>query len=314
MNQWTASLEERVDPMVGVAVAVIAISTSAILVRWSEAPSVVKAFYRVLFATSMVAPFALRDIDGIKTISVRDLGFAVVSGLALAAYFGSFFESLEWTSVAASVTLISTQPIFVGIGAAFLLNERLTSRMFVGMIVALVGAFTMSVGPLMVDPLLGGGNIVEVLAAAFAGSSAQLYGNAIAFGGALAGAIYTLTGRSLRQRLSLFVYTFIIYTVSTVALGGLAIGTGAQLLGYAPTEWVLFFAMALILDLFGQTVYNWALKYVKASVMSVSLLADPVAATILALVLLGEVPEVVMILGGVVVLVGIYLTNRARVT
>jgi drug/metabolite transporter (DMT)-like permease len=314
MNQWITSLEERINPMVGVAIAIIAISTSAILVRWSGAPSVVKAFYRVLFMTGMVAPFALRDIDRIKTISGRDLGFAVVSGLALAAYFGSFFESLEWTSVAAAVTLISTQPIFVGIGAAFLLNERLTLRMVVGMVVALAGAFAMSVGPLVVDSLFGGGNIVEVFATVFAGSSTQLYGNAIAFNGAFAGAIYTLTGRSLRQRLSLFVYTFIIYTVCTVALGGLAIGSGAQLLGYAQTEWILFLAMALIPGMFGQTVYNWALKYVESSIASVSLLADPVAATILALVLLGEVPDVVTILGGAVVLVGIHVTNRARVT
>lgn len=300
--------------MVGVAVAVIAISTSAIFIRWSGAPSIVKAFYRVLFMTGLVAPFALRDINGHRAISGRDLGFAVVSGLALAAYFGSFFKSLEWTSVAASVTLISTQPIFVGVGAALLLNERLTSRMVVGMIVALAGAFAMSVGPLVVDPLFSGGDIVAALATAFAGSPAQLSGNALAFGGALAGAIYTLTGRSLRQRLSLFVYTFIIYTVCTVTLGCLAIGTGAQLLGYTQTEWILFLAMALIPGMFGQTVINWALKYVESSVVSVSLLGDPVAATILALVLLGEVPGAVTILGGVVVLVGIHFTNRARVT
>ena len=314
MNQWTASLEERFNPMVAVAVAVIAISTSAILVRWSGAPSIVKAFYRVLFMTVAVVPFALRDVDGLRAISGRDLGFAVVSGLALAAYFGSFFESLEWTTVAASVTLITTQPIFVGVGAAFLLNERLTSRMVVGMVVALAGAFAMSVGPLVVNPLFGGGDIISAVVTAFADSPAQLYGNALAFGGALAGAIYTLTGRSLRQRLSLFAYTFIIYTVCTVALGFLAVGTGAQMLGYAQTEWILFLAMALIPGMFGQTVINWALKYVESSVVSVSLLGDPVAATILALVLLGEVPEAVTILGGIVVLVGIYLTNRARVT
>ena len=123
MYQWTASLEERVDPMVGLAVAIAAISTSAILVRWSGAPSVVKAFYRVLFMAIAVAPFALRDVDDLRAISGCDLVFAMVSGLALAVHFASFFESLEWTTVAASVTLITTQPIFVGIGAAALLDE-----------------------------------------------------------------------------------------------------------------------------------------------------------------------------------------------
>ena len=314
MNQWTTSPEARVNPMVGVAVAIIAISTSAILIRWSGAPSVVKAFYRVLFMTAAVAPFALRDVDEFRAISGRDLLFATGSGLALAAHFASFFESLEWTTVAASVTLITTQPIFVGIGAAALLDERLTPRIVSGMAVALAGAFAMSVGPLVVDPLFGGGDVVAALATAFADSSAQLYGNALALAGAVVGAVYTLTGRSLRQRLSLFAYTFVVYAACAVALGFLAVGTGEPLLGYARTEWVLFLAMALVPGMFGHTVINWALKYVESSVVSVSLLGEPVGSTILALVLLGEVPEAVTVLGGVVVLGGIYVTTRARAT
>ncbi|WP_254611713.1 DMT family transporter [Haloterrigena gelatinilytica] len=314
MNQWITALEQRVDPMVGVVVAVIAISTSAILVRWSGAPSVVKAFYRVLFMAVAVAPFALRDVDALRAISRRDLVLAIVSGLALAAHFASFFESLELTTVAASVTLITTQPIFVGVAAAALLDERLTPRMIGGMTVALAGAFAMSVGPLVVDPLLGGGDIVAALETAFAGSATQLYGNALALAGAVVGAVYTLSGRSLRQRLPLFAYTFVVYAVCAVALGSLAVGTDAPLLGYSQTEWMLFLAMALLPGMFGHTVINWALKYVESSVVSVSLLGEPVGSTILALVLLGEVPEAVTILGGAVVLVGISLTNRARVT
>jgi drug/metabolite transporter (DMT)-like permease len=314
VNQWAASLEERVDPMVGVAVAIAAVSTSAIFVRWSGAPSVVKAFYRVLFMTAAVAPFALRDAADLRAIVRRDLVFAVVSGLALAAHFASFFESLEWTTVAASVTLITTQPIFVAVGAATLLDERLTPRMVGGMAVALAGAFTMSVGPLVVDPLFGGGDVAAALAATFAGSSAQLYGNALALTGAVVGAVYTLSGRSLRQRLSLFAYTFVVYAVCTVALGVLAAGTGAPLLGYPRSEWLLFLGMALLPGMFGHTVINWALKYVKSSVVSISLLGEPVGSSLLALALLGEVPAGVTVLGGVVVLLGIFVTTRARAT
>jgi len=314
VNQWVASLEDRVDPMVGVAVAIAAVSTSAIFVRWSGAPSVVKALYRVLFMTAAVAPFALRDAGDLRAIVGRDLAFAVVSGLALAAHFASFFESLEWTTVAASVTLITTQPIFVAVGAATLLDERLTPRMVGGMAVALAGAFTMSVGPLVVDPLIGGGDVAAALAATFAGSSAQLYGNALALTGALVGAVYTLSGRSLRQRLSLFAYTFVVYAVCTVALGVLAVGTGAPLLGYPRSEWLLFLGMALLPGMFGHTVINWALKYVKSSVVSISLLGEPVGSGLLALALLGEVPAGVTVLGGVVVLVGIFVTTRARAT
>jgi len=314
VNRWVASVEERVNPMVAVALAVVAVSTSAILVRWSAAPSVVKAFYRVLFMTAAVAPFALRDAAGLRAISGRDLGFAVVSGLALAVHFASFFESLEWTSVAASVTLITTQPIFVGIGAAAVLDERLTTRIVAGMAVALAGAFAMSVGPLVVDPLLGGGDVTATLTATFADSSTQLYGNALALLGAAVGAVYTLAGRSLRQRLSLFAYTFVVYAVCTLALGAFAVGSGAPLLGYPGTEWALFLAMALLPGMFGHTVINWALKYVESSVVSVSLLGEPVGSTVLALALLGEVPGLVTVLGAAVVLVGIFVTQRGRAT
>ncbi|MFB6268474.1 MAG: DMT family transporter [Halobacterium sp.] len=300
--------------MVAVAVAIAAVSTSAILVRWSTAPSVVKAFYRVLFMTAAVAPFALRDAGDLRAISQRDLGFAAVSGLALAVHFASFFESLEWTTVAASVTLITTQPIFVGVGAAVLLDERLSARIVAGMAVALAGAFAMSVGPLVVDPQLAGGDPAAALAAAFAGSTTQLYGNALALAGAALGAVYTLAGRSLRQRLSLFTYTFVVYAVCTVALAAIAVGSGAPLTGYAGTEWALFLAMALLPGMFGHTVINWALKYVQSSVVAVSLLGEPVGSTLLALVLLGEVPHAVTVLGGAVVLAGIFVTTRARAT
>lgn len=298
--------------MAGVAVAVVAVSTSAILIRWSGAPSVVKAFYRVLFTTAAIAPFALRDRGRFRRMSRRDLGFAVVSGVALAIHFASFFESLEWTTVAASVTLITTQPMFVGVGAAVLLDERFSVGMAAGILVAMAGAAVMSVGPLVAEALWGGGDVVAVVSTAFAGSTTRLYGNALALGGAALGAVYTLAGRSLRQRLSLFVYTFIVYGVCAVALGSFAVGTGASLSGYARREWVLFVAMALVPGLVGHTVINWALKYVRSTVVSVSLLGEPVASTFFAFVLLDEVPEVVTVLGAAVVLFGIVITNRAR--
>lgn len=312
MHQLTASLEDRVDPMIGVAVAIAAISTSAILVRWSQAPSIIKAFYRVLFMTAAVAPFAFRDREGFRSMSSRDLLFAVVTGFALALHFASFFESLEWTSVAASVTLITMQPVFVVVGASLLLDERVNSRLIGGMILALTGAFGMSVGPIVIDPLLSDGDVIRALATSFTGDTAQLYGNVIALAGAILGAIYVLAGRTLRQRTSLFVYTFIVYGMATVGLGVLVVSAGASFGGYPVIEWVLFLAMALIPGLLGHTVINWALKYVKSSVVSVSFLGEPVGSTFLALVLLDEAPEGVTVLAAIVVLAGVYITSRAR--
>ena len=312
MHRWIAAVEDRTDPMVGVVLAVAAISTSAIFIRWSGAPSVVKAFYRVLFMTAAVAPFAVRDLEGFRAVSRTDLALATVAGLALAAHFAAWFESLVWTSVAASVTLVTTQPVFVAVGAALLLDERLTPRILGGMAVALTGAVGMSVGPLVVGPLRAGGDVVASLRTAVAATPGQFYGNALALAGAVLAGVYVLTGRSLRQRLPLFAYTFVVYAVCTVALGGLAVGTDAALLGYPRVEWGLFLAMALLPGMVGHTVINWALKYVESSVVSVSLLGEPVGSTLLALVLLGEAPETITVVGGAVVLVGIYVTGQGR--
>ena len=298
--------------MAGVAVAVVAVSTSAILVRWSGAPSVVTAFYRVVLTTVAIAPFAIRDRRGFRAVSRRDLGVAVVSGVALAVHFASFFESLAWTTVAASVTLVTTQPVFVGVGAAVLLDERLSEGVAAGILVAMTGAAVMSVGPTVVGAVAAGGDVGAAVSAAFAGTAARLYGNALALAGAALGAVYTLAGRSLRQRLSVFVYAFIVYAACAAALGAMAVGTGASLSGYARREWVLFAAMALGPGVVGHTVINWALRYVRSTVVSVSLLGEPVASTVLALALLDEVPSVVTVLGAAVVLCGIAITTRAR--
>ena len=298
--------------MAGVAVAVVAVSTSAILVRWSGAPSVVVAFYRVVLTTVAIAPFAIRDRGGFRAVSRRDLGVAVVSGVALAVHFASFFESLAWTTVAASVTLVTTQPVFVGVGAAVLLDERLSGGVAAGILVAMTGASVMSVGPTVAGAVAAGGDVGAAVSAAFAGNADRLYGNALALAGAALGAVYTLAGRSLRQRLSVFVYTFIVYAACAAALGAMAVGTGASLSGYARREWVLFAAMALGPGVVGHTVINWALRYVRSTVVSVSLLGEPVASTVLALALLDEVPGVVTVLGAAVVLCGIALTTRAR--
>jgi drug/metabolite transporter (DMT)-like permease len=298
--------------MAGVAVAVVAVSTSAILVRWSGAPSVVVAFYRVVLTTVAIAPFAIRDRGGFRAVSRRDLGVAVVSGVALAVHFASFFESLAWTTVAASVTLVTTQPVFVGVGAAALLDERLSGRVAAGILVAMTGASVMSVGPTVAGAVAAGGDVGAAVSAAFAGNADRLYGNALALAGAALGAVYTLAGRSLRQRLSVFVYTFIVYAACAAALGAMAVGTGASLSGYARREWVLFAAMALGPGVVGHTVINWALRYVRSTVVSVSLLGEPVASTVLALALLDEVPGVVTVLGAAVVLCGIAITTRAR--
>ena len=286
--------EPRVDPRIALAVAVLAVSTSAILIRWSTAPPVVAAFYRVLLTTAILAPIAVwRHGYTLGALSRTHLLAASATGIALAIHFASWFESLSWTSVAAAVTLVQAQPIFVAIGAWFLLDERVTRRTVLGILVALAGIVTMSLGD-----LLGG----------VAVGQAPLYGNALALVGAVMAAIYVLAGRSLRQRLPLLPYVTVVYGVAAVALLALLVADGDQLIGYAPREWLLFLAMAIGPGILGHTLINWTLAHVESSLVSLTLLGEPVGSAVLAVLLLSEVPSSWTIVGGAAVLGSIVLT------
>ncbi|WP_238717383.1 DMT family transporter [Natronorubrum halophilum] len=287
----------EVAPTVALAFAVFAASTSAVLVRWSTAPSSVAAFYRVLFTTAMVAPVAfLWHREEFARLSRRDLGFAAVAGVALAIHFAAWFESLNYTSVAASVTIVQGQPVFVALGAGLLLGERISRETVLGIAVAIGGAAVMSLGGAGTAPL----------------PDATLYGNSLALLGAITVAGYVLTGRSVRQRVSLFPYVTVVYTACALTLCVLVGVQDHDYVAYPAREWLLFFAMAVGPGVFGHTVVNWVLKHLESVVVSVAWLGEPVGATILALVLLAEVPDAVTVVGGLVVLAGIYVTTIER--
>jgi len=287
---------DRVDPILALAVAVFAVSTSAILIRVSDAPKPAMAFYRVLFTTVLLLPFLRGHTGAIQRIRRRDLLSAVVAGVALAAHFATWFESVDRTTIAASVTLVQTTPVFVAIGATALLDERPGRRTVLGIIVVAIGSVVMSAGGLVAP----------------ADVPAPLLGNALAIIGAIMAAAYVLAGRTIRQRVSLIPYVLVVYTVCATVLLGYVLAVGNPLWGYPPREWLLFLGMAVGPGIFGHTVINWSLKYVESSVVSVTLVGEPVGATLLALLIFAEVPGVATILGGAVVLGGIVLTARGR--
>lgn len=295
-----------VSPLVALGVAVLAISTSAILVRWSDAPNVIKALYRVTFTVVALAPL----VDGGDRLSLarigrRDAAVAVAAGVALAVHFVVWFESLDHTTVAASVTIVQAQPVFVAAGAWVLLGERVSRRGALGIGIALAGMVALSFGPALLAA-------VDPTAEPAADVTGAQYGNALALLGAVAVAGYYLAGRSLRRRLGVLPYVTVVYTACALVLLGVAVAQGLPLVSYAPHEWVLFAAMALGPGVLGHTVVNWALGHLESHVVSVSLLGEPVGSTLLAVVLLSEVPPPATLLGGAVVLAGIYVTASAR--
>lgn len=289
-------LERRTPPRVALAVAIVAVSTSAILIRLSDAPKGPMAFWRVAFTWLLLAPLALRSRADFGELRGRDLLSALLAGAALAAHFASWFESVDRTTVAASVTLVTTQPAFVAVGAALLLDESLPRRVALGIAIALAGSGLMSL-----DGLLGGTAAPE-----------PLLGNALALAGAVLAAAYVLAGRSVRQRVALIPYVLVVYVVCAAGLLAYTLARGDPVFAYPAREWLLFLGMAIGPGVFGHTVVNWALAHVESSVVSVSFVGEPVGSTLLALLVLSEVPGVLTVTGGAVVLAGIYITARAQ--
>jgi drug/metabolite transporter (DMT)-like permease len=279
-----------------VGVAVLAASTSAILIRVADAPEPVMAFYRVLFTTLLLLPLARGAGAQLARVSRRDFLGALLAGLALAAHFAAWFESVDLTTVAASVTLVGTQTVFVAAGAGLFLAERVSRRTLAGIAIALLGAGLMSA------------------AGAFDGGGAPdpLLGNGLALVGAAMAAVYVLSGRSIRQRVPVVPYVLVVYAVAAVGLLGVVLAGGHPLSGYPPDEWLLFLGMAVGPGILGHTLINWALEHVESSVVSVSLVGEPVGSTLLAALLFAEVPGGLAIAGGAVVIAGIVVTARDR--
>lgn len=287
------------SPFTILLLAIGAISTSAILVRWSSAPSVVLAMYRVGLTTVFLLPFLFTRYRGEFTAFRRtDWLIASITGAALALHFAAFFESLTWTSVAASVTLVQSQPLFVAIGAALVLNERFGIQKIGGIFIAIVGMIVLSA-----SELFGGGFVI---------GPRPLYGNSLALFGAVMAAIYVLVGRSLRQRISILPYVLIVYTSCTITLFAIAVAQGHPFLGYDGSEWILFIALAVGPGLLGHTLINWVLRYLPSSIVSVSLLGEPVGATLLAIIFLAEIPPLTTVIAAGIILGGIYLTALAN--
>lgn len=260
----------------------------------SDAPSTVVAFYRVLFTGLPLLPIAVwKYRPHFARMTRREIGMAILAGCALGLHFATWFESLSWTSVAASVTLVQAQPIFVGLGAWLILRERVSRKMAIGMGIAIFGMAAMSLGDLLSGVLVG---------------PDPMFGNALALFAAVMTAVYVLVGRFLRQEIALIPYVVIVYGVCAIVLGILVAGQGHAFSGYPAREWLLFLGLAIGPGLVGHTVINWTLAHLDSSVVSVSLLGEPIGATLLAIIILTEYPSVYTILGGLIVLAGIYLT------
>jgi len=285
-----AAARPAVNPYLVIGIGILGISFGSLFTKLAAALPLTIAFYRMSFTAVLLAPLALSRAGRAELASLnrREILIAAAAGLFLAMHFFTWIYSLSYTSVASSTVLVTMQPLFVVSGAWIFLKEKVPAKSLVYGLLAVSGSILIGFS----DFRVGG---------------AALWGDFLALAGAIMIAGYMLIGRRLRARLSLFPYIFLVYGVSAVSLLLMALIFGSPLYPFPLSTWLCFLALAAVPTICGHTLFNWALGYLKAAVVSVAFLGEPVGATILALVFLGEVPALLQVAGGIMIIAGVYL-------
>jgi drug/metabolite transporter (DMT)-like permease len=286
-------------PFIVVFAGVLIASTAALMIKSAQdygTPSLVISAGRLGFAALLLSPIAwLRSGREIRTAQRRDLVLGAVAGVFLAVHFASWITSLSYTSVASSTALVTTNPIFVAIASYLLFREKLAGGLIAGIALTATGSLLIALSD-------SSGGI----------GSHPLLGDALALVGAVAVTGYFLAGQSARKRLSLLAYIWLAYTTAAVVLVAWALLAGYSLFGYDLVVYILLLGLAVGPQLLGHTSFNWALRYLSATVIAVAILGEPISSTVLAFVLRGERPQWLQIVGGLVLLGGIVLAVLAE--
>ena len=271
---------------------VIGVSLSAPLVRISTAPAMILAFYRVAMASVILLPYVLvRNREEMKGMTKKDWLLAVISGVCLGLHFSLYFESLRYTSIASSVVFVDTEVFFVALIMLMVFKEKIPPLGWAGIMATFLGS------------------VIIALSDSGSGEGALL-GDMIAFTGAVVVAVYTIIGKVLRQRISTTTYTLLVYIAASLTVLVLLLITGVPLTGYQPVDYWAAFGMAVFCTLLGHSVFSWGLKYESAAFISNSKLLEPVFASLIGIVLFREIPRPAVILGGLIVIGGVFLYTR----
>ena len=282
--------EPKINPYTALIVGVISVSASAIFVKLCTSPSGVIAFYRLFFTVLFMLPVILtkQHVSELRQITKKDWIFSIVAGILLAFHFILWFESLNYTSVASSTVLVTLQPLFAFIGTYLFFKEKLSVKAILSGLIAVAGSVIISWGDFRI-------------------SGSALFGDFLALVGCALVTAYLLFGQNVRKRLSLMTYTFVVYLISSITLLIYTISAGQSLFPAKSSDWIYFILLALFPNLLGHTLFNWSLKWLSTSTLSMAILFEPVGATILAYFLLGEYVVWSQIIGGAIVIAGISL-------
>jgi drug/metabolite transporter (DMT)-like permease len=284
MNKSTLPLPPAFFLLVGV----LAVSFSSILIKLSDAPASILGMYRLLFTVLLFLPFLpWRKMNVLlKNITVKEWIMLAVSGVFLGLHFLFWMESFSHTTVASAMILTALEPVFVVIGAYFLFKEKTSKIGIICILIAVSGSAIIASGDIGV-------------------SKTALYGDLLSVLGTVAVSVHMLAGQDLCRKMPPIIYSFAVFLIGGLVLFVYNVWTHVSLTQYNIKDWWIFLLLALIPNIFGHALFNWLLKYVGATTISMAILGEPIGAIVLAYFLLGEMTTASQIVGGMIVMISV---------
>lgn len=281
--------------------AVVSISFAAIFVRFCyDTPPIIIATYRLTFASVIILIFFKSKGYSFNKVSKRDLKLSIISGIFLSLHFYTWFTSIKLTSIASSVVLVTTSPIFVGIFSYIFLKEKQSINIVLGIILSISGSIILTLGD------FDTANISDF-------SKNALIGDVFAIFGSISAAVYIMIGSKVRDNLDIIPYITITYTTSAITLIFASIITNQSFFGYDKVSYLNMFLLAVIPQLIGHTSLNWALKHIKSSMVAISTLGEPIGSSILAYFIFRETIDKFQLIGIVLIFTAIIIAAKKGV-
>ncbi|MDP1714403.1 MAG: DMT family transporter [Anaerolineales bacterium] len=286
-------MQNKFFPYLALAIGISALSLSAMFVRWADAPGTVTGFYRLLISTMFLTPLFIRQQKRLEPIDRRYLLFPLLAGIFTAFDFAFWNSSLKYTTAANATLLGNTAPLWVALFALFIFREKLRGIFWFGLVIALAGAALVMGSDFLTHPTLGIGDLMASTAAIFYAS-------------------YQLITQRGRKHIDPLRYIWMVGVSATIGMLIMNLVLGNQLVNYPAQTWVIFFATAIVSQMIGYLAISYALGHLPASIVSPTLIGQPILTAILAIPMLGEIPNTIQWIGGVIALAGIYIVNQSH--
>jgi drug/metabolite transporter (DMT)-like permease len=292
-------------------VGVAAASTAAIFIRFAQGlgvKSIDIAAYRLLFSVVILLPVILwRHRSSYQSVLPSTIKWSVVGGVFLSLHFALWISSLEYTSISSSVVLVTTTPVWLGLFSILFQKEKLTRPFLAGLSLCILGGAIIAVSEdcsLSSQGLLCGNSE--------SAATSPLLGNLMALSGAWMAAGYFLVGKKVRKTLPTTPYIFLVYGVAAICLILFSFVAGGNMLALPPSSIFWLVCLAIFPQLIGHTSFNWALNHFSATYVSIALLAEPIGSTLLGIIIFKEIPSIIKIGGGLLILIGILIVSLGQ--